>query len=290
VRFAFIKDHEGEHPVAFMCKLLSVSTSGFYAWAGRPPSRREREDERIKLEIRAIHRKSRGTYGSPRVLLDLRARGRRVGRNRVARIMREDGRVGRHRHRWKRTTLSNHRLGYSPNLLANDFSAEAPNTVWVGDITYIRTWEGWLYLASLLDLYSRRVVGFALDDTMPAELPLEALRMARRNRQPPPGLIHHSDRGSQYASNAYRAELASMGAIQSMTKGSCYENAVAESFFSTLKTELIHRYAWPTKEAAAKAVTDYINDFYNPVRRHSSAGNLSPIEHELCFMRAAVAA
>jgi putative transposase len=290
VRFAFIKDHEGQHPVAFMCKLLGVSASGYYAWVGRPPSPREREDERLRLEIQAIHRNSRGTYGSPRVLLDLRARGRRVGRNRVARIMRKDGRVGRLPRRWKRTTLSNHRLGYSPNLLANDFSAQAPNTVWVGDITYIRTWEGWLYLASLLDLYARRVVGFALDDTMSAELPLEALRMARRNRRPPPGLIHHSDRGSQYASNAYRAELASMGAVQSMTKGSCYENAVAESFFSTLKTELIHRYAWPTKEAAAKAVIDYINNFYNPVRRHSSAGNLSPIEHELCFMRAAVAA
>jgi len=285
VRFAFIRDQGARHKVAFMCRCLGVSTSGYYAWLGRPPSMRKRGDARLALQIRALHRRSLGTYGSPRIHLDLAEDGVRVGRKRVARLMLAENLFGRLPRRWKRTTSSNHQLGYSPNLLKQEFKASRPNKVWVGDITYIRTWEGWVYLDA------RRVVGFALDDQMPASLPLRALRQARTARKPPCGLIHHSDRGSQYGSDVYREELREMGAEQSMSgKGNCFDNAVAESFFSTLKTELLHRFAWSTKRAAIDAVTGYINNFYNPVRRHSSAGNTSPIECELDFRHAALAA
>lgn len=285
MKFEAIRDNQDRFPVVLMCRLADVSTSGFYAWfGGRPASERAKFDDALKVHIRIAFRRSRGTYGSPRIHHELAEAGHNVGRRRVTRLMRSMGLQGRVPKPFKATTDSKHSERIADNVLQRDFSTDAPNTVWVGDITYIRTWEGWVYLAVLIDLYSRRVVGYALDDQMPAELCIEALSRATRSRRPATGLVLHSDRGCQYASRAYRTELSKIGAVQSMSrKGNCWDNAVAESFFSTMKTELIYRQPWTTKAAAERAVCDYIDRFYNPVRRHSSNGFVSPIEHELCF-------
>jgi len=282
VRFAFIDGEKAYYPVRMLCRLLAVSRAGFYAWKQRRPSAREREEVQLGVEVAAIHAEFRGRYGSPRIHDELRDRGRRVGRKRVARVMRERGlRARGGRRRRPRTTDSRHRLPVAPNLLARSFRTDEPNVAWVGDITYLPTAEGWLYLAVLLDLFSRRVVGYALSERIDTALVLGALRRALATRRPTGALLHHTDRGSQYASQAYRAELEAHGLVASMSRrGDCYDNAVAESFFSTLEMELVAESEWATQAQAAAAVREYIDGFYNPVRRHTTIGSMSPIAFE----------
>lgn len=281
MRFAFIDVEKAVYPLSLLCRVLRVTRSGYYAWLERPESKRRQQDRSLQVKVRSFHTASRGTYGSPRIHRDLREDGEHVGRKRVARLMREDGLSGQLPRAFRRTTDSAHDLPVAKNLLKRDFAPEAMDRVWVSDITYVRTWEGWLYLAAVIDLYSRRVIGWAIADHMRTELTLEALRMAIGQRCPEPGLIHHSDRGSQYASDAYQAELAAHGMVSSMSRrGNCWDNAVAESFFGSLKEELIYRHVWPTKEKTKSAVIDYIASFYNPYRRHSYIDNISPMEYE----------
>ena len=231
--------------------------------------------------IRACHARSRGTYGSPRIHKDLIDLSHHVSRKRVARLMRSEGLWSKPPRRFKVTTESRHSLPVAPNLVRRKFDATAPNQLWVGDLTYIWTWQGWLFLAVMLDVFSRRAVGWAIADHMRTELPLEALGMALGIRQPEGGLVHHTDRGSQYASEIYQAELDARGIRCSMSRvGDCWDNAVAESFFATLKKDLIYRRPWPTKRETRDAVHDYIAAFYNPYRRHSSIGDVSPIDFE----------
>ncbi len=284
MKFEFIEAEKASFPVAFMCRHLGVSRAGFYAWRERPPSLRELDDERLLALIRAIHDESKGRYGSPRVRRELAAKGVHASKHRVARLMQENGLRGRRRRRFRHTTDSNHALPVAPNTLAQDFTVDAPNRVWVTDITYIPTREGWLYLAAILDRYSRRVVGWSMSDRITRQLTLDALAMALRARAPDTGLLHHSDRGSQYASADYQAALAAAGIACSMSrKGNCYDNAVAESFFATLKTELVHDADWATRAEARSAIFEYLEVFYNRRRRHSSIGYVSPEEFELKY-------
>lgn len=281
MRFQFIATEKARVPVSTLCRVLQVSRSGYYAWRDRAESRRARRDAQLSSLIRVAHVRSRGTYGSPRIRQDLREWSFRVSRKRVARLMREAGLVGRRPRRFRVTTDSTHCLPIAANLVKRRFEAKAPNQLWVTDITYIDTWEGWLYLAVVLDMYSRRVVGYALADHLRTELALEALRTALGLRQPDANLIHHSDRGCQYASEPYRSALAARGIVCSMSRvGNCWDNAVAESFFSTLKRELVHRRSWPTRALARAAISEYISGFYNPKRRHSSIGGVSPMAFE----------
>lgn len=281
MKFTFIAAEKANHSVVALCRVLGVSTSGYYQWCHREPSLWNKTNERLAVHIRAIHRESRETYGSPRVAAQLHRDGFRVGTKRVARLMREQGLRGTRRKKFKKTTDSDHGRPVAPNHLLRQFDVDEPNRVWVGDITYVKTWQGWLYVAVVIDLFSRRVVGWAADDHMRAELALSALRMARRHRAPPPLLIHHTDRGSQYAADCYVAELTDMNAIQSMSeRGDCWDNAVAESFFGTFKSELIYRKAWPTRRAARLAIADYIECFYNVRRIHTKLGRTSPAEFE----------
>jgi transposase InsO family protein len=273
-----------------MCRVLQVSRAGFYAWLGRPESERSRRDKRLRVEIAAVHRRSRRTYGSPRVHAELRARGMRVGRKRVARLMRESGLKGRKRSgKAPRTTDSAHSHPVAENLLQRRFSTEhvgGLDRVWAADITYLPTREGWLYLAIVLDLGSRRVVGWAMRSTLEQSLSTDALEMAIARRAPQrvgsgAGLLHHSDRGSHYSGSAYRSLLEEYGMSSSMSrKGDCWDNAVCESFFSTLETELIEGSSWETREVARAAVFEYIEVWYNRERLHSSLGYLSPMEYE----------
>lgn len=288
MKFHFIQKHAADFGVSWMSRRLGVSPSGYYAWRGRPPSKRAAQDAQLSLCIRAIHRRYHGRYGRPRIYDELRDQGHRVGARRVGRLMREQGLFGRMPKRFKKTTDSAHGLGYADNLVQQRFTVSGPNQLWVSDISYVRTWQGWLYVAVILDAFSRRVVGYAVDDHMRTELALEALQMAVRTRRPTGALVHHSDRGVQYASGAYQDALKAIGATCSMSgKGNCYDNAVAESFFSTLKQELIHRHRWPSKAGAKAAIGRYIDDFYNPQRRHSFVGNISPLDFELRFMQQA---
>jgi putative transposase len=281
VKFAFIHAEKAKLPVTRLCDALDVSPSGYYAWTQRPPSQRAVGDAKLVPVIRACHVRSRGTYGSPRIHQDLKALGHRVSRKRVARLMRREGVSARPPKRYRATTDSKHPLPVAPNVVARKFQADGPNRVWVTDITYVWTWEGWLFLAAIVDIFSRRVVGWAVADHLRTELPLEALGMALGMRQPDEGLVHHSDRGCQYASEAYRAELTARGIVCSMSRlGNCWDNAVAESFFATLKAELIYRRPWPTKSEARTAIHEYIGAFYNSNRRHSSLGYLSPMDYE----------
>ena len=236
----FIHDHVADFPVQVMCEVLGVSRGGYYAWAGRAESARAADDRALAAEIRAAHEASRGRYGSPRVHAELRARGRRIGRKRVARLMRGMGLAARRRRRFRRTTDSRHAFPIAPNLLERNFTAEAPDRVWLADLTYIWTAQGWLYLAVVLDLYTRRVVGWAMADHLRHELTLAALDMAIVRQRPAPGLVHHADRGVQYAAHGYRARLRRHGMVCSMSrKGDCWDNAPMESFFATLKGELV---------------------------------------------------
>jgi putative transposase len=284
LRYAVITRHRGEFEVRLMCRVLEVSPSGYYASRKRPPSWHALIDEVLMARVRIIHAESNETYGAPRVHRELQAEGLPASPKRVARLMREEGLVARTRKRPRvSTTDSNHDHPIAPNRLAREFDVNGIglNRVWVADITYIPTREGTFYLATVLDLGSRRCVGWAMRDTLEVELALSALRMARAARAPGPGLIHHSDRGSQYTSGDYRAELAAHGMIASMSgKGDCYDNAVAESFFSTLEFELLMQNDWHTREDARRAIFRYIETWYNRKRRHSTLGYISPAEYE----------
>ncbi len=279
-----ITRHRDEFQVRLMCRVLEVSPAGYYASLTRPASWHAVVDEVLLAHVRIAHEESGATYGAPRVQQALQAEGLPVSTKRVARLMRDDGLAAR-RPTGQRvsTTNSNHDEPIAPNLLARQFSVKdvAVNRVWVADITYVPTREGWLYLAAVLDLGARRCVGWAMRETMEVDLALSALRMAREARRPAPGLIHHSDRGSQYAAGEFRAELTAHGMMASMSrKGDCYDNAVAESFFATLEFELIMQNDWATKEDARRAIFRYIETWYNRKRRHSTLGYVSPVEYE----------
>jgi len=277
VKFAFIAVEKARFPICVLCTALGVSRAGFYAWQERAPSWHAQTDERLGLEIAAIHGESRQRYGSPRVHAELVDRGQRTSRKRVARLMRDRGLAGRRRRRFRTTTDSRHAFPVAPNVLARQFERGTPDVAWVTDITYIPTGEGWLYLAVILDLCSRIVVGWALSERITRDLTLDALAMALVRRRPRPGLLHHSDRGSQYASGDYQQVLAAAGIVSSMSRrGNCWDNAVAESFFATVKVELVHDATWATRAAARAELFEYIEVFYNGQRRHSSLGYLSP--------------
>jgi len=276
-----IEAEKDNYSVAMMCRQLRVSRSGYYAWATRKPSLRKQQDEQLVVEITTAHETSRGSYGSPRIVRDLKERGFHVGRRRVARLMRDNGITGHAPRRFRRTTDSKHSLGVADNVLNREFEVDAPNKVWATDITYIRTWQGWMYLAVVVDLFSRRVVGWSMATHMRTGLVLGALQMALGRRSPRQDLLHHSDRGSQYASHRYRKELLQRGITCSMSrKADCWDNAVVESFFATLKKELIHRRPWPSIREARTAIAEYVEVFYNRKRRHSTLGYVSPVEFE----------
>jgi transposase InsO family protein len=277
VRFAFIAAEKASFPVRVVCRVLNVSRAGFYAWQARAPSGHAQADARLGVEIAAIYAESRQRYGSPRVHAELRDRGHRTSRKRVARLMRHHQLASRRRRRFRATTDSRHPFPVAPNVLARQFAQGAPDRAWVTDITYMPTDEGWLYLAVILDLCSRVVVGWAMSARITRELTLDALDMALVQRRPGHGLLHHSDRGSQYASGDYQQALAAAGIVCSMSRrGNCWDNAVAESFFATVKVELAHDARWETRAAARTALFEYIEVFYNGQRRHSSLGYLSP--------------
>lgn len=291
MKFRFIHAEKARYPVRVLCRVLEVSRSGFYAWCRRAPARRVQAEQRLTQAIQAAHRRSRGTYGSPRLHAELKAQGLHVSRKRVARLMRDCGLRGVRPHRRRRTTLVDQALPVADNLVARDFDVTAPNQVWAADITYVRTWEGWLYLAVVLDLFSRRVVGWAMADHLRTDLPLQALAMALGQRLPETSLVHHSDRGCQYASERYRQLLDQRGIRCSMSRrGDCWDNAVVESFFATLKSELLDRRPWPTHREARLAIHQYIGVFYNRHRRHSYLHYSTPAcyeqEHELTAMAA----
>lgn len=282
MRFAFVRDHEQEFPVDVACRVLRVSRSGYYAWRGRPPSPAARQRAELAERIARSHQASRKIYGAPRVHRELRAEGVRVSRNTVARLMRQSClRSKMHKRFVVRTTDSRHGNPIAPNRLDRDFQRSEPNQAWLADITYVPTAEGWLYLAAVLDLCSRKIIGWATSDSLAAELACRALRGALRQRKPAGPLVHHSDRGVQYACDDYQQLLSAGGLEVSMSrKGNCYDNAPMESFFGTLKTELVHHEKYPTREAARQSLFEYIEVFYNRRRRHSSLGYVSPHEYE----------
>src|SRR5213080_2032320 len=268
---AFFAKEKAVFPVRVLCRTLQVSRAGFYAWQARPPAPRARADERLGLEIAAIHAETRQRYGSPRIHAELGERGCRTGRKRVARLMRVRGLAALRRRRFRVTTQSRHPFPIAPNVLARQFERTGPDQAWVTEITYIPTGEGWLYLAVILDLCSRLAVGWAMNERITDDLTLDALGMALARRRPPQGLLHHSDRGSQYASGDYQRALAQHGIVCSMSRrGDCWDNAVAESFFATLKVELVHDATWATRTAARSELFDYLEVFYNGRRRHST--------------------
>jgi len=282
VKFAFISEEKVAFPVAVLCRLLAVSPSGFYAPQGRSRSLHARRDDKLAEQVVEAHAASKGRYGSPRVHADLTAAGERVGRKRVARLMREKGLVARMRRRFRTTTDSKHDFPIAPNVVGRDFTANAPDQVWVTDITFLWTAQGWLYLAVILDLFSRRVVGWATSQNVDRHLALAALDTALTKRRPIAGLVHHSDRGSTYASSDYRKALDARGIECSMSrKGDCWDNAVAESFFATLKRELEGIDAIESRTAATISIGEYIDGFYNLERRHSAINYTSPVEFEL---------
>lgn len=269
------------YPIALMCRVLEISRSALYAWRRRRAQRlaRERADDAIATQIQEVHEASRATYGSPRVHAKLRRDGVRIGRKRVARVMRAAGLRGKIRRRWRNTTNSNHALPLAPNTLNRQFSAKSSDKVWVVDITYIWIYGGFVYLAVVLDLHTRKVVGWALEDHMRTELVLKALNMALGARVPASDILHHSDRGCQYASESYRKLLEQHGIEASMSRrGNCWDNAVVESFFGTLKQELVHGAKWMTIAEARAAIHDYIEVFYNRQRLHSALGYRTPAE------------
>jgi transposase InsO family protein len=275
---------KNEHSIRTLCLYLDASPSGYYDWQQRQiaPGARARENQTLALEIDQIHARSRQTYGAPRIQRELRKKGRRHGRSRVARLMKEKGLCGRQKGRCRvQTTASNHDQPIAPNHLAQA-QATAVNQIWVADITYVETKEGWLYLAAILDLYSRKIVGWAMSERIDTALVLQALAMALLQRRPPASLLLHSDRGVQYASSDYRQALSQAGLIASMSrKGNCYDNATMESFWSTLKLELVYRRNFDTRSQARKEIFDYIEAFYNRQRTHSALDYKSPVDFEL---------
>jgi putative transposase len=274
-----------KHSIRVLCLYLKASPSGFYQWEKRQarPSARALENQSLAQEIERIHARSRQTYGAPRIEKELRKVGRCHGRQRVARLLKEQGLCGRQKGRYRvQTTDSNHDQPIAPNRLAEAPQATAPNQLWVADITYIQTQEGWLYLAAILDLYSRKIVGWAMSQHIDTPLVLQALAMARLHRRPPAQLLFHSDRGAQYASADYRQALADGGLVASMSRrGNCYDNAAMESFWATLKLELVYRTSFATRAAARAQIFDYIETFYNRQRAHSALDYHSPVDFEL---------
>ena len=280
--FGFIAAKRAEHSVKTMCRVLGVSRSGFHAWAKREPSPRALEDERLTERIAEIHRLNRKVYGSPRIHAELRlGDGIRVGRKRVERLMRQAGISGMVARKRGSTTIRVPGVRVCEDLVDRAFLASGPDRLWVADITYLRTWEGWLYLVAVQDVYSRRIVGWSMADHMRTELVTDALQMALAQRRPAPGLIWHSDQGSQFVSLAFGQQARAAGIAQSMgSRGDCFDNAVAESFFATLKKELIHGRSWPSKAELRTEVFEYIEVFFNRRRRHSTLGFLSPEQFE----------
>jgi putative transposase len=271
VKFQFIAAHQRAYPVWRMCRMLGVSASGYYAWRSRPLSLRQSQDATLLTEIRRAHERSRQTYGSPRIHAELRAQGHRWNHKRIERLMRQYGIRARRARRFRRTTEVLPSLPVAPNRLNQEFRASSPNQVWTADITYLDTAEGWLYLATVLDLYSRRIVGWAMAEHLETSLVRDALQMALTQRQPAAGLLHHSDRGRQYASAEYQTLLAAHGVACSMSRrGNCYDNAVMESFFSSVKSEVADRFE--SCGEAKMELFDYIEVFYNQRRRHSTLG------------------
>ena len=280
-RYRFIHAERANYPITLLCRVLDVARSAYYAWARRGVSARARADEAMAAHIAAAYARSRRTYGAPRVHAALRAQGVRCARKRVARLMRAAGLVGCLRRRRTRTTIAEPTHIPAPNLVARDFAAAGPNRLWLGDITYLPTREGWLYLAVLLDAHSRRVVGWAMADHLRTELALDALTMALGARRPSPGLVHHTDRGCQYTAAAYRACLAAHDIACSMSRaGECLDNAMAESFFATLKAEIADAGTWPTRAAARTAIFAWLEVWYNRQRRHSALAYRTPVAHE----------
>lgn len=281
MRFAFIDAKKAQHDVSILCRVLRVQRSGYYAWCTRSESTRKVEDRRLTVEVRAAFEERKRRYGSPRLFRELRRRGVRVGRHRVARLMREQRLCARPRRRFVKTTESNHAMRTPANVLNREFVVDKADRVWAGDVTFLPTLEGWLYLAVVLDLHSRRVVGWATSERNDEALTLAALHMAIDQRQPAPGLLHHSDRGTTYASGTYQDVLAQHGMICSMSrKANCWDNAVVESFFSTLDIECANQKPFSSRNAARREVAEYILGFYNPTRLHSALGYMSPMEFE----------
>ncbi|WP_428846074.1 IS3 family transposase [Magnetospirillum sulfuroxidans] len=279
--FRHIDEKKADLCIARKCALFGVSVSGFYAWKGRKPSRRQLDDMVLLAHIRSQFSLSHETYGSPRMVVELQEDGIDVGRHRVARLMRDNGLKALQKRGFKKTTDSDHGGPVAPNMLDQDFTADGPDQKWGADISYIWTAEGWLYLAIVVDLFSRRIVGWATSDRMKKDLALTALKRALAIRQPAAGIIHHSDRGSQYCSGDYRKLLADHKTFASMSgKGNCYDNAMVETVFKTIKSELIWRTAWQSRRQADIAIGRYIDGFYNPVRRHSALGYKSPCRFE----------
>ena len=288
MKYAVIAAHVRLFSVAFMCRVLGIAPSGYYAWLKSPPSKKSMRDDVLLTHVRAAFKASRRRYGSPRVHADLRAAGHRVARKRVARLMRQDGLRARHRRRFVRTTQSKHKFPIARNVVARQFEVSAPNQVWVSDLTYLRTQTGFVYMAVVLDLFARRVVGWNVSRDLDAGLAVEALRRALALRSAPRGLIHHSDRGVHYACADYRALLESHGIKPSMSrKGDCWDNAVAESFFSSFGFELEFDANWHDVHDVERAAAEYIDGFYNPRRRHSHNSYLSPIDFEHQFVQQA---
>ena len=282
--YRFIRAERAAYPVTILCRVLHIARSGYYAWARRGVSARATADHALTDQITLVHARSRRTYGAPRVHAALRAGGVRCGTRRVARLMRAAGLVGCHRRRRAHTTVADPTHAPAPNLVARDFAAPTVDHLWLGDITYVPTWEGWLYVAVLLDACSRRVVGWAMADHLRTELAAEALTMALQARRPAAGLVHHTDRGCQYTAHAYQARLASHGITASMSRaGDCYDNAMAESFFATLKAELIDARPWSTRRGARQAIFEWVEIFYNRQRSHSALDYQSPVAFELAL-------
>jgi putative transposase len=289
-KYQFVAAHASEYPVTLLCRVLGLARSGYYVWRVHSVSARKARDQQLTSKIQTIFTDSRRTYGSPRVHAQLQAQGIRCARKRVARLMRHAQLCARKRRRSVRTTDSRHAEPIAPNLLARTFEAEAPNRVWVADITYLPTREGWLYLAVVLDLFARRVVGWSMQPSLERGVVLAALEHALQRRCPPPGLLHHSDRGSQYASGEYQALLRQAKMRSSMSrKGNCWDNAAMESFFATLKAELPVS-VFDSHAIARSAVFDYIERFYNRVRLHSTLGYRSPVGYERQHLEQATAA
>jgi putative transposase len=281
VSYALIDEHQGTWPVAWMCDALGVSTAGYYSWRLRDTSPQEQRHEKLAVEIEAVYTEVKARYGSPRIHAELADRGHDCCVNTVARIMREAGIAARTKRKFRQTTDSNHALPVAENVLGRDFAPAGPNESWCADITYIPTREGWLYLAVVEDLFSRMIVGWSMDATMTSRLVVDALESAVLRRLPGSGLVAHSDRGSQYASEHYQQLLAQEGITCSMSRrGNCWDNAPMESFFATLKKELVHDEDYATRDEAKASIFEYIETFYNRVRRHSTLGYLSPVNFE----------
>lgn len=281
MRYRAIQEHDRRYPIRLMCRALTVSAAGYYAWRTRPESPRSADTRILLSAIRVIHQESRETYGSPSIWDALIKQGHGVGEHRVAQLMRQHGIRAKTVKKWRATTQSHHRFPVAANTLNRQFTVEYPNRVWAGDITYIWTAEGWLYLAVVLDLYSRAVIGWAMGARLTVELAEQALTMALANRTPTAGLLHHSDRGSQYAAARYQQVLATHGITTSMSRtGNCWDNACVESFFGTLKRELVYHRHYATREDATQDIFEYIEVFYNRKRRHSTLGYDSPAEYE----------